>query len=181
MLAILTNLQHQLSCGSPFLQPNMLLLQSLLFCTGSWVRKIHAIIPTGMSVFLGWREIGLFVAKVAHKEVMNQEGEHLITHSFVPKLGFYLCISVTSLAMSHTHFFSSYSPLILHRCIPKSALKLYLAGRKGLVLHGDSAVRSQHGDAQLLLSVQGLLVPLLHVHRLKGRDHSHLEVQRKGF
>lgn len=115
---------------------------------------------------------------------MNQEGEHLITHSFMTKLGFYLCVSVTSLATSLTHTFSdfsSYSPLILHRCIPKSALKLYLAGRKGLVLHGDSAVRSQHGDAQLLLSVQGLLVPLLHLHRLKGRDHRHLEVQRKGF
>lgn len=74
---------------------------------------------------------------------------------------------------------SSCSPPILLLCIPKSALKLYLAGGKGLVLHGDSAVRSQHGDAQLLLSVQGLLVPLLHLHRLKGWDHRHLELQTK--
>lgn len=65
---------------------------------------------------------------------------------------------------------------------PFSTLKLYLAGRKGLVLHRDGAVGSQHGDVQLLLFVQRLLVPLLHLHRLKGGDHCHLGVQgRKGF
>lgn len=82
-------------------------------------------------------------------------------------------------SLTHTSpSLSSYSPSIFHRCIPKSASKLYLAGRKGLVLHGDSAVGSEHGDAQLLLSVQGLLVPLLHRHRLKGRDHCHLGLGR---
>lgn len=65
---------------------------------------------------------------------------------------------------------------------PFSALKLYLAGGEGLVLHRDGAVGSQHGDVQLLLFVQRLLVPLLHLHRLKGGDHCHLGVQgRKGF
>lgn len=60
-------------------------------------------------------------------------------------------------------------------CLP-SALKLYLASRKGLVLHGDGAVGAEHSDAQLLLLVQGLLVPLLHLHRLKGGNHCHLGV-----
>lgn len=44
------------------------------------------------------------------------------------------------------------------------ALELYLAGRKGLVLHGHSAVGSQDDDSQLLLSLQSLLVPVLHGH-----------------
>ena len=61
----------------------------------------------------------------------------------------------------------------------ESASKLYLAGGKGLILHGDSAVRAQHADAQLLLSVQGLLVPLLHRHRLKGGDDCHLKERKK--
>lgn len=111
------------------------------------------------------------------------ESDH-ITPLFPHKL----CISVIPVMLSlffcltHTFpYFSSYSPSSLHCCIPTSALKLYLAGRKGLVLHGDSAVGSQHCDAQLLLSVQGLLVPLLHRYRLKGRDHCHLEVKRKGW
>lgn len=54
-------------------------------------------------------------------------------------------------------------------------LELDLAGREGFVLHGDGAVGSQHGDAQLLLPVHRLLVPLLHLRRLIGWDHCHLE------
>lgn len=83
--------------------------------------------------------------------------------------------------LSHTRFHSSardHHPSSV-AASQESASKLYLAGGKGLVLHGDSAVGAQHGDAQLLLSVLGLLVPLLHRRRLKGGDHCHLKERKK--
>lgn len=66
------------------------------------------------------------------------------------------------------------------RCILRSS-KLYLACWEGLVLHRNSAVGSEHGDAQLLLSVQGLLVPLLHWYRFKGRNQCHLGIDEQNL
>lgn len=45
---------------------------------------------------------------------------------------------------------------------PKNPSELHLAGREGLILHGHGAIAAQHRDAQLLLPVVGLLVPLVH-------------------
>lgn len=55
-----------------------------------------------------------------------------------------------------------------------------LAGGEGLVLHGHGAVGAQDGDVEVTLSLQSLLVPLLHRHRLKGGDDSHLHSARPG-
>ena len=53
--------------------------------------------------------------------------------------------------------------------------ELDLAGGEGLLLHGHGAVAAQDGDVQLPLPLVGLLVPLVHHHRVKGRDQSHLK------
>lgn len=52
--------------------------------------------------------------------------------------------------------------------------ELHFAGREGLLLHGHGTVATQHCNSQLPLPLVGLLIPLMHCHRVKSRDQGHL-------
>lgn len=137
-----------------------------------------------MCFLLGCRERRAFWCKRSQQREGKPAGDEGNISCYNPfsqskclVLTLYFCtLSRQTLNFSLTHTFTTFELIFTpHSCFSQYASELYLAGRKGFVLHGDSAVGSQDCDAQLPLPVQRLLVPLLHRNGLKGRDHCHLE------